>query len=449
MKPNPKAYPTFRMQLFLYAYAAFWALSLPFALAYLFWRSRKDIAYRKNIAERFGLYPSRRKDSVWIHAVSMGEMRSAGPLVHALLGQGESVVLTHFTPAGRKEARKLFPDQIADGRVISVYIPIEFNWAFRSFFQFYNPKYGLVMEIEWWPRMIAASRRYDVPLLACNAQYPSKSFERDVSKNSIRSELPSGFAGILSKSETQSQKFRQLGVTNIAATGELRFDQFISPKFIEASENFNGFNGRPVVTISSVVEGEDAIYISAIKSVLASAKNKPVFIYVPRAPERFDDSYRLLKDAGLSVARRSTSFDAALSDTHQTNWSGIDVLLGDSMGEMYFFLALCDVAITGGGFAGKGAHNVIEPLALKKPVIVGPEIQTIEYPAVEAIHAGVLTHVKDGQTLVDAISDHINAFDTHHDLTEKIETFYAEHAGACVKTMKAIPQLIAQSKDSQ
>jgi 3-deoxy-D-manno-octulosonic-acid transferase len=437
------------MQIFMCAYTVFWALSLPFAVAYLFWRSRTDISYRKNILERFGIYKSSSKDSVWIHAVSMGEMRSAGPLVHALLDQGEMVMLTHFTPAGRKEAQKLFANEIANGRVISIYVPIEFNWAFRSFFNTYNPKYGLVMEIEWWPRMISASRRYNVPLFACNAQYPSKSFERDLSKNSIRSELPSGFAGILSKSKTQSQKFRQLGVTNIAATGELRFDQFISPKFIDASKNFNGFNGRPVITVSSVVEGEDAIYISAIKSVLATTKSKPVFIYVTRAPERFDESYRLLQNAGLSVARRSISFDAALSDTHQTNWSEIDVLLGDSMGEMYFFLALCDVAITGGGFAGKGAHNVIEPLALKKPVIVGPEIQTIEYPAFEAIKAGVLTHVTDAQSLVDAISKHINSFETHHDITEKIEAFYAEHAGACAKTIKAIPQLIANIKDSQ
>ena len=115
-----RAFPSARMRLFLTGYAVLWAVGLPVVLFYLLWRSRRDPLYRRHIAERFGIYPAHSGETVWIHAVSLGEMRSAGPLIEELLARGETVVTTHMTPAGRKAAAALFPAEVADGRLVAL-----------------------------------------------------------------------------------------------------------------------------------------------------------------------------------------------------------------------------------------------------------------------------------------------------------------------------------------
>ena len=153
-------------------------------LIYLWRRGRKDALYSQHLAERFGRYSQRLPGAIWVHAVSLGEMRSAVPLVRALLDRGDPVVTTHFTPAGRREAERVFAADIAAGRMAVVWVPFETSWAYRGFFRAFRPKAGLVMEIEIWPRMIFAAKRAGVPLFMCNAQYPTKSMARDAKLSS-------------------------------------------------------------------------------------------------------------------------------------------------------------------------------------------------------------------------------------------------------------------------
>ena len=192
-------------------------------------------------------------------------------------------------------------------------------------------------------------------------------------------------------------------------------------------------SGRPVVTIASAVAGEDALYIDVIRDLLSGDTN-PLIIYVPRAPERFDTVAVMLRDAGLSLARRSEMFDADLGP-RQTQGDWIDntqVLLGDSLGEMYFYLALADKVVAGGGFLTSGAHNIIEPLALEKPVVTGPYTHTIENPFVEAQQAGVAISVPDGAALAAALRGASWAS------PEDITAFMAANSGASLRTCAAI-----------
>lgn len=433
------SFPSPRMRWFLRFYTLLWVALFPFAMLYLFWRGRKDGMYREFLNERFGAYIHKPvTNGVWVHAVSLGEFRSAVPLISALLERGEKIVITNFTPAGRREARKQFPEAIANNQMSVIWVPFEFDGCFRKFFQSFRPKYGLVMEVEYWPRMIASCHKHGVPLFICNGQYPTKSFERDQGK--IRAELVGGFAGVLAKSDLQADRFRSLGATNVAVTGELRFDQPIAPHLLQAAAVIKPNLSRPVVTLASVVLGEDETYISGIKTAraawLKAGKTPPLFIYVPRAPERFDETAALLSDAGLNVMKRSDVLGNALDLT--VDLAGCDVLLGDSMGEMYFYLSLADQVIVGGGFHPKGAHNVIEPLAVRKPVLVGPEIWTIEYPAFEAIEAGVVQHLK-------TVDDLISALDPENlgKIKSDIDVFYAAHAGATRRTIDALPELLS------
>lgn len=439
-------FPSFRLRLALIAYRVLWWALLPFVLIYLWQRGRKDADYTRHLSERFGRYaPMSGNPPVWIHAVSLGEMRSAAPLARAFLERGEQVVLTHFTPTGRREAVKAFGPEIAAGRVRPVWVPFEYGFAWRRFFRTFRPRFGLVMEIEIWPAMIMECCKAHVPLFMCNAQYPSKSYARDTKGHALRAELMRGFAGALVKSDLQRDRFASVGVAPIAVTGETRFDQPIAPALLAAAPAARAAlaGQRPVVALASVVEGEDATYLDAIEKTLAAydkaGRLRPYFIYIPRAPERFNAVADLIATRGLTCVKRSEALSKDLTVTQSTP---ADMLLGDSMGEMYFYLSMADKVIVGGGFTPHGAHNIIEPLAVRKPVIVGPDIHTIEYPAVEAIAAGVCLHVQNPAELQATLAPGAG-FQPSEDT---IAAFFAAHSGATEKTLAAIPAMLATSR---
>ena len=438
-----------RLWLFLRLWSLLWHLGLPVVLLYLWKRGRKDPLYARHLAERFGRYPRRLPGSIWVHAVSLGEMRSAVPLIRAMLDRGDCVVTTHFTPAGRREAMRVFAADIAAGRMAAVWVPLETSWAYAGFFRAFQPRAGLVMEIEIWPRMIFAARKAGVPLFMCNAQYPTKSMARDA-KLSLRHKLMQGYAGAFVKSDLQAQRFASVGATNIHVTGELRFDQPIPPHLVTAalSLRYRLAGTRPVITFASVVEGEDDLYLDAISKALTHPA-RPFIVYVPRKPERFDEVAGMLARRGLAFLRRSQTLSATLEPgaLPSPQWGrgaggegaspqAADILLGDSLGEMYFYIALSDRVVTGGGFTPHGAHNIIEPLALKRPVIVGPEIHTIEYPAVEAIAAGVCLRVETPPALAAALTDWPGPG------PEAIDAFFAAHSGATQKTLAALDRAL-------
>lgn len=421
---------------FLALYRLAWVVLTPLVLIYLWRRGRKDPMYAAHLRERFGSYGPLPQNPIWIHAVSLGETRSAVPLARDLLDAGECVVFTHFTPAGRQEAMRAFGDEIAQGRVASVWVPLDMFWVFGRFFRACRPKIGLTMEIEIWPAMIFASKRAGVPLYMCNAQYPSTSIARDSRGLRLRQRIMTGFSGAFVKSQLQADRFASVGVHNIHITGELRFDQPIPPHLLEAADRVApAISDRAVITIASAIEGEDALFIQTIRDLL-SGDSKPRIVYVPRAPERFDDVARMLEDAGLTIARRSEVFDENLAQNTVLG-KEVDVLLGDSLGEMYFYLSLADRVVVGGGFHPKGAHNIIEPLALQKPVVTGPYTQTIENPFVEAEAAGVALSVPDGLALVAALQAPSWA------TPAQITAFMADHAGASGRTVTAIKRVLS------
>ncbi len=426
------------MRAFLWVWSVLWTAGLPLILLYLRRRARADPLYAAHLGERFGRHAPGLEGAVWVHAVSLGEVRSAVPLIAALLARGERVVTTHFTPAGRREAMRVFGPEIAAGRLRAVWVPFETARAYARFFAAFRPAYGLVMEIEIWPRMIFAARRAGVPLLMCNAQYPSRSMARDAKGWGIRHGAMRGFAGALVKSDLQRDRFASVGVRNIAVTGELRFAQPVPDAARPAGQALRAClaPGRRVVCIASAVEGEDAVYVDAIRS--AKAGGDPFVIYVPRRPERFDTVAATLAAAGFRAVRRSVVMDADFAVAGDVD---ADVLLGDSLGEMYSYIAASDLVVTGGGYVPAGAHNIVEALALGRPVIVGPHVHTIEYPATEAVAAGVCRIVAPG--------DLGAALDWEGPGAAVIEAFFAAHSGAVARTLAALPEVLAAAREER
>lgn len=440
-----------KLQALLALYRVAWLVLLPLVLLFLWRRGGREPLYRQFWGERFGRITTLLQRPLWVHSASMGEIRGAAPLVRALLAAGYPVLVTTLTPAGRTAAQTLLAKDIAAGRAQVAYVPLELGWAVRRFIRQVRPRAALMTEIDTWPVLVATMRAQGVPLGIANAQYPKQSFERDVPRWwGFRAALFTAYELVLCKSNTHAERFREVGCQRVVVAGETRFDLPVSQQQLVAAHHLTrqwGLatdqpGGRPVVCFASVVVGEDAPFVQAMQTLWqaldGSSGPRPLFVYVPRSPQRFDESERLLTQAGLRVARRRDCLDTALNPLAGPPMERIDVLLGDSLGEMYFYLALSQVVVVGGSFVDTGAHNVIEPLALKKPVMVGPSIWGIEYPGVEALAAGVLTQHADADALAKALLRLLTSPAAYAQAMAGAETFFAEHGGATEKHMAAL-----------
>lgn len=430
------------LSVFSVLYSLLWILLLPLVIAYLWWRGRRDPDYFRHLSERFGVYPtSLPNEPLWFHAVSLGETRSAVGLIRLALARGDNVVITNFTPAGRREAERQFDAEIATGQVAVIYSPFDIQWFYQRFFRACRPRIGLTLEVEIWPGMIWACKRAGVPLYLCNAQYAEGPFARDSKGLRLRQRVIKDFAGGFVKSRGQAERFAKVGLQNITITGELRFDQPVPDGQTEAAQRVRRLlpPAREVIVIASGTEGEEAIYESVIHRVLAGAKDRgvapPLFVYVPRAPERFEGVAADLAASGLKVLRRSEALGAAFEPVAMDH--AFDVFVGNSLGEMFFYLSLADRVIVGGGFTPHGSHNIIEPLMMGKPTIVGPVTWPIEFPFVEAEAAGVVKSVADEDKLLKELSSE------PRDLTVEIAAFLKEYSGASQRTLDEIDKVLS------
>jgi 3-deoxy-D-manno-octulosonic-acid transferase len=321
---------------------------------------------------------------------------------------------------------------------------MELSWVVRRFLARVQPRCAVMTEIDTWPVLLATVRRAGVPLAMANAQYPQASFERDQRWGGFRARLFKAYELVMCKSDLQAQRFVQVGCARVAVVGETRFDLPVSQAQLDAAAHTvqtGQLQARPVVCFASAIVGEDALLIGTMQRMqqtLAQAgRPAPLFVYVPRSPQRFDAVAQLLHDAGLRTLRRSQALDAQLQWHTPPNWPEIDVLLGDSIGEMYFYLALAQVVVVGSSFGDRAVHNIIEPLAIHKPVWTGPSVRGIEYPAIEALQAGVLHHAQDGTDLADQLSAVLGDPSAYAALVAKTEDFNAAHAGSTAKHMAA------------
>ena len=379
--------------------------------------------------------------------MSIGEFRACITLINQLLKAGETIHLTCITPVARRAIRDTYEEALASGQLTFSWAPLDTVSSVVRAIHRIRPKAILISEIEIWPEQIFQARAHQIPLILVNAQYLERSYTRDIRASSWRFRAISQVRCACVKSETHAARFQAAGVPEIVVTGELRFDQPRPTTLIETGLTNRAFLAsiRPTIGFVSIIDGEDSLCLEAMAQLkqraLESGQPSPLFIYVPRAPERFDDVYRMLISRDFVVARRSVIFDATFhaqgnSTALSSTTSAIDVVLGDSMGEMYGYLAMTDRVVVGGSFAPKGAHNISEAIALGKPVYTGPFLHTIEFPAVEAEAAGVLTVVsQSSDALVHALSQ------PAPDL-EAITAFFHAQTGATERTVAAITRIL-------
>jgi 3-deoxy-D-manno-octulosonic-acid transferase len=345
-----------------FVYSALLWLLLPLALLRLIWRSRLAPAYRERWRERLGFYdrPPGHAD-VWVHAVSVGEVQAAQPLIRHLLRRDYAVLVTTTTPTG---ARRLH--DLLGGAVRHVYTPFDLTWIVHRFLNAVHPRLVLVMETEIWPNMLAACERRGIEVMLINARLSARSAAGYRRVRRFSDETMRRFALVAAQTVDDAARFRMLGVApeRIAVTGSIKFDVQLPASLMDRAEVMRlawGVN-RPVWVAASTHEGEDE-QLLAVHDRVRLALPAALLVLVPRHPERFERVAALVQRRGMVLARRSQgpSCDERTA-----------VFLGDTMGELPIFLAAADVAFIGGSLVPSGGHNLLEPAAVGVPVLIGP-----------------------------------------------------------------------------
>ncbi|HBI21015.1 MAG TPA: 3-deoxy-D-manno-octulosonic acid transferase [Legionella sp.] len=366
---------------FIYTFLLY--LSVPFVLCRLYWKGRRLPAYRRRIHERFSLNNLAPTD-VWLHAVSLGEVIAATPLIDALLAQKLRVLVTTMTPTGSLQVSTRFGDKVAHQ-----YIPYDLPWALKRFFKKMNARVGIIMETELWPHLIHQATRANVPLVLANARISDKAFKHYQMMRFFFKPILAKFSSILSQSDLDATRFVALGapVNRVHALGNMKFDlqiQVSNQVIFDQLKTAWGVS-RPVVMAASTHEGEEKQLLAGLTHLKAAIPNV-VLLIAPRHPERFKTVYALAEWHGFNTQLRS---QPNTIDAHT------DVVILDSLGELLGFYRVSDYAFVGGSLVPVGGHNVLEPIAMQVPVFCAPFMMNSKAIFAALCDAGALQCVKD------------------------------------------------------
>lgn len=436
-----------------FLYEAIWHLLIPVVIARLLWRSRHHRGYRQHIAERFGFNQTKKFQTrpIWIHAVSVGETHATQALIETLLHEGHPILLTHMTPTGREAGRALYWKAIQQGRLAQVYLPYDICWSIERFLKHFQPRLGLLMETEAWPGFVLRARQLEIPLFLINARLSERSFKRVQSFGRAGQTLFQSFAGILAQSAHDAKRYQALGVENVQIVGNMKFDIASQPETRALGKHWKKAvqaQGRLVVCAASTRVGEEAIILDVWKQILKTNvwSHAPLLIIVPRHPDRFSEVADLIYQSGLAFERRSGLSDPRSSEEMDpsSHWAKIDVLLGDSMGEMAAYYAASDFVVMGGSLLPTGGQNLIEACANGCPVILGPHTYNFQKASEDAITCGAAIRITGDSemalmdALVRAIENLLLNTVERKERSEHALQFAAEHQGA---TQRILEQL--------
>ena len=384
---------------FVYTIIAY--LLAPFFVGALALRGFRDRSHWQGFSQRFGLgEPVRGGRSIWVHAVSVGEVQASAPLVNALLRKFPDVplVLTTVTPTGRARARALFKDRV-DVR----YVPLDLPSAVRRFFNRVRPRLAIILETEIWPNLYHRCGQLEVPLVLASARISPRSVNRYRRLVGLfRATLSHGIF-IAAQSADDAARFRSIGANpeRTHVVGNIKFD-YAHPADIEANghalRTLLGAD-RPVWVAGSTHAKEEDVIVAAHRQLRERFTNA-LLVLVPRHPPRFDEVAAALGSAGVRYVRRTSG---------AVPGEGMEVFLVDTLGELLSFYAAGDIAFVGGSLVSIGGHNLLEPASLGLPVLAGPHNvnsadiarMLIERKAVRIVHDAAELSRSVGELLAD------------------------------------------------
>jgi 3-deoxy-D-manno-octulosonic-acid transferase len=346
-----------------FAYIVIAYLLAPVVIGALALRGLRDRSHWRGFSQRFGLGTKLTTDSIWVHAVSVGEVQAAVPLVHALLERFPAVplVLTTVTPTGRARAQALFKSRV-DVR----YVPVDLPGSVRRFFERVRPRLAVILETEIWPNLYNRCGRLNVPLVLASARISPRSVNRYRRLVGLFRDALSHGIFIAAQSDEDAERFRSIGASpqRTHVIGNIKFDFGYPPDIAERGHELRRMLGehRPVWVAGSTHAKEEDVLLDA-HALIRQRYSNALLVLVPRHPPRFADVADALKDRGVPFVTR-TSAAPAVADTQ--------VFLLDTLGELPPFYAAGDVAFVGGSLVPIGGHNMLEPASLGEPIVAGP-----------------------------------------------------------------------------
>jgi 3-deoxy-D-manno-octulosonic-acid transferase len=335
----------------------------PIALLANLWRGVRDPAYRERLGERLGFTRTRAQGSIWLHAVSVGEVQAAAALIRALAKRHpeRTLIVTTGTPTGAQRVQALFGTSVRH-----VYLPYDTPGAVRRFLKRIEPRIAVVLETEVWPNLFRECARRGIPLVIASARLSQKSVR---GYRWLASLFQDALAtGIQIAAQTPGDAARFIGVgANPASThviGNIKFDLEVADEVRERGRAFRArhFVGREVWVAGSTHANEEDIVLDAHER-LRKTHPRALLVLVPRHPQRFDEVKANLRARSIEFVARSSGADVTATTA---------VLLVDTLGELMMFYAAADIAFVGGSLVPIGGHNLLEPAALALPVLTGP-----------------------------------------------------------------------------
>ena len=436
-----------RPRIWFAVYQLLWHLLLPLAFVRLAWRARHSFAYLHHIPERlgFGYDKPITQGSIWIHAVSVGETRAAQPLIEAYLARGASILLTHMTLNGRRTGKQLFAKAIATGQIRQVYLPYDLCWSVENFLKTFKPKLGLFMETEAWPTVVFRCAQISLPLFLVNARLSERSARRVRQFGKAGRALFQAFSGILAQTDFDAQRYRSLGVQNVQIVGNLKFDVPLDQSLVQQGKVWRQdlhASKRMMVCAASTRDGEEAIILKAWKDLLLSNTFEiaPLLCLVPRHPERFAEVADHIHASGFKFRRR-TEWSGVLKET-----AGIEIVLGDSMGEMPMYYSASDLVVMGGSLLPFGGQNLIEACAAGCPVLLGEHTYNFQQAALDAIQIGAAKRIEgdlllgEPSALMEALKALLLNTAELAKMREAAKAYSIEHQGATQRILVALDE---------
>lgn len=409
-------------------------LQIPIA-AYWLLRSIAKRSYRSKIGQRLGFGYPELDSCIWIHAVSVGEVQAAVPLVREIARRfpGRSLLVTTVTPTGAERVEALFGDTVTHS-----YIPFEMPVAVDHFFAAVKPELALVMETEIWPNLYRACGVRDIPLILVSARISPRSvggYRRFMPL--FRETLSHGII-IAAQSEADADRFRALGASPIRTwvTGSIKFDIELPAGLAERGRAFRAqtFGDRPVWVAASTHDREEQKVLDAHRRVQEKHPDA-LLVLVPRHPERFAEVGELVTKLGFNCVPR-TGGQACNAET--------EVFLGDTMGELPLFYAASDVAFVGGSLVKIGGHNLLEPAALGLPIVSGPHVFNAQEIADMFADLGACRIVDNPAELANAISELLGNKTLAAELGSQGRELLQQNRGALARLLGLLEPLLGE-----
>ncbi len=410
-------------------------LSPLYALYWIF-RGLINQTYWDRLGQRLGFgYPQLPQGSIWIHAVSVGEVQATVPLVRVLPNRfpDRQLLITTITPTGAARVSRLYGELVTH-----CYIPFEMPFAVRNFFNSIKPDLALVMETEIWPNLYDALGKREIPLIMVSARISPQSVNRYRRFLPLFRETLSHGIVIAAQSDADADRFRSLGASpeRTWVTGNIKFDFETSPDLKSHGEAFRKqyFAGRPVWVAASTHDKEEEQVLVAHRQLLAVIPDA-LLLLVPRHPERFGTVKSLLRKNEFAFVSRTDEIPC-VSDT--------SIFLGDTMGELPMFYAASDIAFVGGTLVPVGGHNLLEPAALGLPILTGPYLYNTQDIANMFSEVGAFIQVQDGIELAAALERLFHDRDEAERMASKGRKILTDNRGALQQLLNLMEPLISK-----